>query len=90
MTVSTPKFLTFIAAGMLALVAAPPAAWAAPDEVQGDDDDDDDCDDGDDDCDAEGHIKGGCSSTIAPDLGQSIGGLLCALGLLGLHLRRSR
>jgi len=83
MTVSTPKFLTFIAAGMLALVAAPPAAWAAPDEVQGDDDDDDDCD-------AEGHIKGGCSSTIAPDLGQSIGGLLCALGLLGLHLRRSR
>ena len=101
MTISTNPLNLLVAAVAVGLVAAPASVLAAPsaDDVDGvseddDDDDDDDeeeeCDDKNDDCDAEGTVTGGCSSTIAPDLGQSVGGLLCTLGLLGWQLRRRR
>ena len=99
MTISSRTLISFVAAGALGLLAAPLTAQAAPDvseedvevEVEDDDDDDaEDCDESDDDCENEGHVSGGCSGTIAPDLGQSIGGLLCTLGLLGWQLRRRR
>jgi hypothetical protein len=96
MTITTNSLTRLVAAAAVALVAVPASVLAAPvidavaEDDDDDDDDDDDCDDKDDDCDAEGHVKGGCSSTIAPDLGQGIGGLLCTLGLLGWQLRRRR
>ncbi len=106
MTISTKNFLSFVAAGALALFVAPAAAWAAPEadgvseeededidvdvDAEDEDDESEDCDESDDDCENEGHVTGGCSSTIAPDLGQSVGGLLCTLGLVGWQLRRRR
>jgi hypothetical protein len=98
MTISSKTLISFVAAGALGLLAAPVTAQAAPDaseddvdvEVDEEDDEAEDCDESDDDCENEGHVSGGCSGTIAPDLGQSIGGLLCTLGLLGWQLRRRR
>lgn len=100
MTVPTNHLIRFFAAVAVGVMAAPASVLAAPvaaadDVVANDlnaegDDDEDDCDDDNDDCDAEAHVDGGCSGTIAPDLGQSIGGLLCTLGLLGWQLRRRR
>jgi hypothetical protein len=106
MTISTRTLGCLLAATTLALFAPVSSAWAGPeadgvseddidvdvDEDDDDDDDDeaDDCDSENDDCDSEGHVTGGCSGTIAPELGQSIGGLLCTLGLLGWQLRRRR
>ena len=101
MTISTKTLISFVAAGALGLVAAPVTAFAGEGvseedediEVDVDEEDDDeaeDCDESDDDCENEGHVTGGCSGTIAPDLGQSLGGMLCTLGLLGWQLRRRR
>lgn len=95
MTIPTNPLIRFVAAAAVGLMAAPASVLAAGDadevaEDDDDDDDDEDCDDKNDDCDAEAQVNGGCSSTIAPDLGQSIGGLLCTLGLLGWQLRRRR
>lgn len=93
MTTSNNTLIRLFAAVAVGLFAAPAAVMAAPSADEADDvseDDDDDCDDDDDDCDAEGTVKGGCSATLAPDLGQSVGGLLCTLGLVGWQLRRRR
>lgn len=98
MTIPTNHLIRFFAAVTVGFMAAPATVWAAPvdddgvseDDDDDDDDDDEDCDDKNDDCDAEGQVNGGCSSTIAPDVGQSIGGLLCTLGLIGWQLGRRR
>ena len=100
MTISTRTLRCLVTATALGLFT-PALAWASPEadgvseddidvDVEDEDEESEDCDEDDDDCEAEGHVSGGCSGTIAPELGQSIGGLLCTLGLLGWQLRRRR